>query len=69
MRGVRERGTGVYMAVHEDPERTGNEADWSRSSLAGRRQVSFWTTMLGNLLEKSSAFCATNTAVRRAISR
>ena len=29
----------------------------------------FWMTILGNLPEKSSAFCATNTAVLRAISR
>jgi len=69
MRGARERGTGVYTAVHVDPERASNKADRSRSSFAGCRHVSFCTTMLGNLFEKSSAFCATNTAVRRAISR
>jgi hypothetical protein len=68
MRGARERGTGVYTAVHEDPERESNEADRSRSSFAGCRHV-FWMTIEGNFAEKSSAFCATNTAVRRAISR
>ena len=66
MRGAREQGTGVYTA--EDPERASNEADRSRSSFTGCRHV-FWMTMLGNFAEKSSAFCATNTAVRRAISR
>ena len=29
----------------------------------------FWTLIVGNFAEKSSAFCATNTAVLRAISR
>ena len=29
----------------------------------------FWTTMLGNFAEKSSAFCATKIAILRAISR
>jgi hypothetical protein len=67
MQGAREQGTGVYTAVHEDPERASNEADRSRSSFADRCQV-FWMTMLGNFALKSSALRATATAVLRAIS-
>ncbi len=32
MRGASSRGTGVYTLVHEDPERTSNDADRTRSS-------------------------------------
>jgi hypothetical protein len=67
MRGARSRGTGVYLDVHEGPERASNNADRPRSSFAGRRQV-FWMTIDGNFALKSSAFLATATAVLRAIS-
>src|SRR5438874_262145 len=34
MLGARERGTGVYTIVHEDPERARNDAAWPRRSFA-----------------------------------
>src|SRR4051795_7435323 len=57
--------------IKDDPSGTGQAGD-ARAFLArGDREAPcqvFWMTMFGNLAEKSSAFCATNTAVLRAIS-